>query len=610
MELDDIDTIAVLGAGAMGHGIAEVAALAGYNVNLRDIKEEFVQSGYEDIEWSLNKLAEKEQISQEDADAALDRVTPIVDMEEAVGDVDFVIEAVPEKMEIKRDVWGEADEYAPEHAVFATNTSSLSITDISEATDRPEQFCGMHFFNPPVRMDLVEVIRGDHTDDETMDVTEELAGDFGKTPVRVRKDSPGFIVNRALVPLMNEVAWLVGEGEYTMEQVDSTSKFGMGLPMGSFELADYVGIDVVYDVLEYIHDVLGDAYEPAALLREKVENEEFGQKTDVGFYDYDNGGVDIPSDEIDDDLTRLLVAVMANEVARLIGEDVADAGEIDEAVKLGAAFPDGPAKIADDHGLEELHGVLEERYEETGKARYEPSEHLAEIAEEEGGFYGGDEEEGMEYDNLEIEIDGYVGHVILDRPHRMNTINLELIDELDAVIDEFESEENDVRCMLITGAGDKAFSAGADVQSTAAGGADKMKGMDLSRDGKETFGRLEKRRSRSSPRSTASASAAASNSRVAPTCVSPRNVPKSDSPNTTSDSFRDGVARSASCVSSEWDAPRKSSSPPTGSNPRRCTTTASSTRSSKTRSSRTARGNSHVTSLPDRLSRRRSRNAP
>lgn len=491
MELDDIDTIAVLGAGAMGHGIAEVAALAGYNVNLRDIKEEFVQSGYEDIEWSLNKLAEKEQISQEDADEAFDRVTPLVDMEEAVGDADFVIEAVPEKMEIKRDVWGEADEHAPDDAVFATNTSSLSITDISEATDRPEQFCGMHFFNPPIRMDLVEVIRGDHTDDETMDVTEELADDFGKTPVRVRKDSPGFIVNRALVPLMNEVAWLVGEGEYTMEQVDSTSKFGMGLPMGSFELADYVGIDVVYDVLEYIHDVLGDAYEPAPLLREKVENEEFGQKTDVGFYDYDNGGVDIPSDEIDDDLTELLVAVMANEVARLVGEDVADPAEIDEAVKLGAAFPDGPAKIADEHGLAGLYEVLEERYDETGEARYEPSEHLGEIAEEEGGFYGGDEDEGMEYDNLEVEIDGYVGHVKIDRPHRMNTINLELIDELDAVIDEFESEENDVRCMLITGAGDKAFSAGADVQSTAAGGADKMKGMDLSRDGKETFGRLE-----------------------------------------------------------------------------------------------------------------------
>jgi enoyl-CoA hydratase/3-hydroxyacyl-CoA dehydrogenase len=494
MELDDIDTIAVLGAGAMGHGIAEVAALAGYEVNLRDIKEEFVQNGYDEIEWSLGKLAEKDQITDENAEDALDRVTPLVDMEEAVGDADFVIEAVPEKMEIKHDVWGEADEHAPDEAVFATNTSSLSITDISEATDRPEQFCGMHFFNPPIRMDLVEVIRGDHTSDETMDVTEELAEDFGKTAVRVRKDSPGFIVNRALVPLMNEVAWLVGEGEYTIEEVDSTSKFGMGLPMGSFELADYVGIDVSYDVLEYVHEVLGDAYEPAPLMREKVENEELGQKTDKGFYDYteEGEGVYIPSDEIDDELTELLTAVMANEVAKLVGEDVADPAEIDEAVKLGAAFPDGPAKIADDHGLESLLNTLQERYDETGEARYEPSEHFVEIVEEDGAFYGEAEEtEGLEYDNLNVEIDGHVGHVILDRPHRMNTINLELIDELDDVIDEFESEEYDVRCMLITGEGDKAFSAGADVQSTAAGGADAIKGMDLSRHGKEVFGRLE-----------------------------------------------------------------------------------------------------------------------
>ncbi|MFW5929212.1 MAG: 3-hydroxyacyl-CoA dehydrogenase family protein, partial [Halobacteriota archaeon] len=160
MELDDIETIAVLGAGSMGHGIAEVAALAGYTVNLRDIKEEFVQNGYDEIEWSLGKLAEKEQITEADAEAALDRVTPYVDMEEALGDADFVIEAVPEKMDIKREVYDEADEAAPEHTVFATNTSSLSITEISEATDRPEQCCGMHFFNPPIRMDLVEVIRG------------------------------------------------------------------------------------------------------------------------------------------------------------------------------------------------------------------------------------------------------------------------------------------------------------------------------------------------------------------------------------------------------------------------------------------------------------------
>src|SRR6056297_1695848 len=307
MEVKDINTIAVLGAGNMGHGIAEVAALAGFEVNLRDIEEEFVRNGYEQIEWSLGKLAEKDQLSDEEADAALDRVTPLVDFEEAVSDADFVVEAVPEKMEIKKDVYSELEEYAPDEAVFATNTSSLSITELSEVTERPERFCGMHFFNPPVRMQLVEVISGAHTDDEVLDLTEDLAEAMDKTPVRVRKDSPGFVVNRILVPLMNEAAWMVESGEYTVEQVDSSTKFELGLPMGSFELADQVGIDVGYHVLEYMNEVLGEAYEPCPLLEEKVEAEQYGKKSGSGFYDYENGGAEIPSDAIDADVRRRLL---------------------------------------------------------------------------------------------------------------------------------------------------------------------------------------------------------------------------------------------------------------------------------------------------------------
>ncbi|WP_255359105.1 3-hydroxyacyl-CoA dehydrogenase [Haladaptatus sp. R4] len=376
MELEDINTIAVLGAGNMGHGIAEVAALAGFDVNLRDIKEEFVQNGYEGIEWSLGKLAENDQISEADADAALDRVTPLVDFEEAVSDADFVIEAVPEKMEIKKDVYGELEEYAPDHTIFATNTSSLSITELSEVTERPEQFCGMHFFNPPVRMQLVEVITGAHTNEDVLDVTEELAEEMGKSPVRVRKDSPGFIVNRVLVPLMNEAAWIVESGDATIEEVDSATKFDMGLPMGSFELADQVGIDVGYHVLEYMHEVLGDAYEPCPLLAEKVEEGNLGKKTGTGFYDYEDGGVDIPTDAGNEDVILRLQAVMANEVGKLVGNDVAPAGEIDEAVMLGAGFPEGPARMADDAGLSTLLETLESLHEETGSERYEPADYL------------------------------------------------------------------------------------------------------------------------------------------------------------------------------------------------------------------------------------------
>jgi enoyl-CoA hydratase/3-hydroxyacyl-CoA dehydrogenase len=491
MELDEVNTIAVLGAGNMGHGIAEVAALAGYDVNLRDIKEEFVQNGYEQIEWSLGKLAEKEQISEEEREDTIDRITPLVDMEEAVADVDFVIEAVPEQMDVKEDVWGEVEEYAPDHAVFTSNTSSLSITKLSEFTERPEKFCGMHFFNPPVRMQLVEVISGADTDDATLDLTEDLAEDFGKTPVRVRKDVPGFIVNRVAVPLMNEVAWQVHEGEATVAEVDSTTKYDIGLPMGTFELADYVGIDVSYHVLDYVNDVLGEAYAPCPLLEEKVENEELGKKTGKGFYDYDDGeGVDIPTDEGREDVEELLVAAMANEVAKLVQDDVASASEIDEAVMLGLGFPEGPAKMADSYGLDVLVDRLDDAMEKWDHPRYEVADYLREAADA-GGFYGGDDEgDAVEFDTLRVEHPGdMVGHIVVDRPHRMNTISNELLDELAVAIDTLE-DDDDVRAILLTGEGDKAFSAGADVQSMASG-ADPLNAVELSKHGQETFGKFE-----------------------------------------------------------------------------------------------------------------------
>ena len=498
MKLEDVQRVTVLGAGNMGHGIAEVAALAGYDVSLRDINEELVQKGYDQIEWSLGKLAEKDRIGDDEADAALDRVEAFVDLGEALDGADVVVEVVPEKMAIKKDVYDEVIEHAPDEAVFVTNTSSLSITELSEVTDRPERFCGMHFFNPPVRMDLVEVISGEHTSEETLELIEGLAESMGKTPVRVRKDSPGFIVNRILVPLMNEAAWIVESGDATMEAVDSTTKFDMGLPMGSFELADQVGIDVGYHVLEYMHEVLGDAYRPCPLLGEKVEAEDLGKKTGKGFYDYEDGdGAQIPSDALDDDVRRRLLAVMANETAGLIGNDVADADDVDEAVKLGAGFPDGPAKLADEEGLDALVETLDALAEETGEARYEATDYLREAAAS-GGFRGdgggdaGDAEGGPTFEvlNVDVDADARVGHVEIDRPHRMNTISGDVLDELADAIDLLDGDD-DVRAILLSGAGDRAFSAGADVQSMAAGGADPIHAVELSRQGQQTFGKFE-----------------------------------------------------------------------------------------------------------------------
>ncbi|WP_280536607.1 3-hydroxyacyl-CoA dehydrogenase NAD-binding domain-containing protein [Halopenitus sp. POP-27] len=496
MRLADVDLVTVLGAGNMGHGIAELAALAGYEVRMRDITEEFVHNGYERIEWSLGKLAEKDRLTDAEAEAALDRVTPLVDVEAAVEDADVVIEAVPETLEIKTDVYTEIERYAPEDAVFASNTSSISITDLSELTDRPARFCGMHFFNPPVRMELVEVIAGAHTDPDVLELIEGLAESFGKTPVRVRKDSPGFIVNRVLMPLLNEAAWIVNDGGATMAAVDSTAKFDIGLPMGPFELADRIGIDVAYHVLKYLQEELGDAYRPSPLIVERVEADELGKKSDVGFYDYENDGATIPADAGDDTIRHRLLAVMANEVAGLIERDVADVEAIDEAVTLGAGFPQGPARLADEAGVGMVLEVLRDRYEKTGADRYRPTDELIETADR-GGFYAdADDVTGSvsrtNYETLDVRVtDEGVGRVTIDRPHRMNTITEDLLTEFDAAIDELAANEN-ARAVLVTGAGDRAFSAGADVQSIAASGADPIEITELSKRGQETLGRLER----------------------------------------------------------------------------------------------------------------------
>jgi len=493
MDVEDIETIAVLGAGNMGHGIAEVAALAGFDVTMRDINEELVQDGFDDIEWSLSKLVEHEQVTEDEADAALDRVTPVVDLEDAVADADFVIEAVPEQMEIKREVYQEVEAYAPDHAVFASNTSSLSITELAGMTDRPTQFCGMHFFNPPVRMQLVEVIAGADSSEETLALTEGLAEAMGKTPVRVHKDSPGFIVNRVLTPLMNEAAWLIYDDEATLAEVDASVKYEMGLPMGAGELADQVGLDVAVHVLEYLHDELGDAYKPCPLVTEKVEAEKLGKKTGEGFYDYEDGGVEIPADAGRADIVTRIKAVLANEVAKLVQDGVADVQAIDNAVMLGGGYPEGPARMADEAGLAELRDELEAAHEATGAARYVVADELARLADANESFYGTDTEEAggvTEFETIALKYPGdAVGKIVLDREHRMNTVTPTMLDELDAAMDELEADDS-VRAILVVGAGDRAFSAGADFQAVAAS-AEPLDAVELSRKGQSVFGRFE-----------------------------------------------------------------------------------------------------------------------
>ncbi|PLR97558.1 3-hydroxybutyryl-CoA dehydrogenase [Bacillus sp. T33-2] len=281
----DIQRIMVVGAGQMGSGIVQVLAQSGYQVIMNDIKEEFVQRGLDKITKQLQRDIEKGRRTEEEKIALLSRIKASTDLEHAK-DVQLVIEAATENKEIKLGIFRKLDEIAPKDAILATNTSSLPITEIAAATNRPEKVIGMHFFNPVPVMKLVEVIRGLATSDETFALIENLAKDVGKVPVAI-KDFPGFAVNRILIPMINEAIYAVYEGISTPEGIDEVMKLGANHPMGPITLADYIGLDVCLAVMEVLHEGYGDPkYRPCPLLRKYVEAGWLGVKTGRGFYQY------------------------------------------------------------------------------------------------------------------------------------------------------------------------------------------------------------------------------------------------------------------------------------------------------------------------------------
>lgn len=283
----EIRKVAVLGAGLMGHGITQVAAqVAKCDVSMRDIKQEFLDKGMGMIKGSLQKFVQKQVISEHEMNEVLGRIHPTLDMKEAVEDADLIIEAVPETLQIKKAVLGEADKYAKESAVITSNTSSISITELASFTQRPEKFCGMHFFNPPQLMKLVEIIRGAKTSDETVDTIVNVSKKMGKETVVVKKDSAGFIVNRILVPALNEAFSLVWEGVAEPEDIDKAIKLGLNWPMGPLTLADYLGIDTTLYIAQVLEKELGAKYSPSPLLRQMTRANLLGRKSGKGFYDW------------------------------------------------------------------------------------------------------------------------------------------------------------------------------------------------------------------------------------------------------------------------------------------------------------------------------------
>ncbi|MEJ9210537.1 3-hydroxybutyryl-CoA dehydrogenase [Bacillus smithii] len=281
----DIKTVMVVGAGQMGSGIAQVCAQSGYQVIVNDIKEEFLDKGFAIISRNLARQAEKGKITKEESDQTLSRLRKSIDIRDA-SDVDLVIEAAVENMEVKKSIFAELDKYAPEHAILASNTSSLPITEIAAATKRPEKVIGMHFMNPVPVMRLVEIIRGLQTAEEVYQSIESMTKSLQKVPIEVN-DFPGFISNRVLMPMINEAIYALYEGVATKEAIDEVMKLGMNHPMGPLTLADFIGLDTCLYIMETLHEGFGDdKYRPCPLLRKYVKAGWLGKKTGKGFYEY------------------------------------------------------------------------------------------------------------------------------------------------------------------------------------------------------------------------------------------------------------------------------------------------------------------------------------
>jgi len=370
----EIKNITVLGSGIMGHGIAQVSAMAGYNVVLRDIEQQFLDKAMEKIKWSLDKLVSKEKISESQRDEIFSRVKPIVNLKDAVHDCDLVIEAVPEIMDLKKKVYAELDKTAGDQVVFASNTSTLPITEIANTISRPKKLIGIHFFNPPQLMKLVEVIPGQETSNDVIDLTINFVKSVNKIPVTCRKDVPGFIVNRLFIPLVHEACYVMERQKIQQTEIDSAVKFRLGFPMGIFELADFTGLDVIHKATIEMHVRDKKVIFPHPTIEQLFNEKKLGQKSGEGFYKYSDDKYEriALSDELSQKCDPVqIIANILNNAAWLVTNNASDIDEIEKAANLGLGLKKPLFETAKEIGIRKIVNELKELSNKYGTF-YEP----------------------------------------------------------------------------------------------------------------------------------------------------------------------------------------------------------------------------------------------
>lgn len=379
MNADHIKTVAVLGAGIMGHGITQVTSMAGYRVNLFDIKQEYLDRGIKAMDESLVRFRAKGKITDDQYHRILsEQVKTFISLEEAVRDADLVIEAVPEVKSLKRELFATVDKLSPPHAILATNTSSIRPSQIATATQRPEKFLGMHYFTPVVLMPLLEIIRADRTSTETMEIAYDFALKTNRVPLRIEKESPGFVANRVMqFPKSVILGCILDHDIAGPGEIDAQWRSLTGNELGPFEAMDFAGLDTYVNASNYLKHELHPDYEPSRVLLEKVKAGHYGRKSGKGIYDYAEGKPKIEPSKADTKVTALdIMRVMINEATKIIEDGICTAEDVDKAAIYGMKDTEGamthakrmnPAELA--HRLDQLSDMFE-------KEIFRPTEYI------------------------------------------------------------------------------------------------------------------------------------------------------------------------------------------------------------------------------------------